>query len=626
MCGICGIYNFNKEKRADQATIKRMCDILKHRGPDDEGYYFSENIGLGHRRLSVIDIEGGHQPMSNEDNTIWIIQNGEIYNYLELRNKLVSEGHTFKTRSDTEVILHLYEKLGFDCVDELNGMFAFAIWDARKRILFLARDRLGIKPLYYYIDNEKLIFASEIKAILEESSLKAKVNQEGLRDYLTFQFCLGEKTLFKDIKKLLPGHKIIISNKKIKIKKYWDLDFTIDTQHKKDYFVDKLKMLIEGAVRLRLRSDVPIGVHLSGGIDSTTVCCIASSLCNNQLKTFTGGFNDGKAFNETHYARVVSKFSQTSYHEVFPTPSDFIKNFNRMIYFLDEPAAGPGVFPQYFVSRLAKQNVKVVLGGQGGDEIFGGYSRYLIAYFEECIRGAIFGTQERAEFVATFESILPNLPQLVGYEPLLQYFWQEGLFEDMDRRYFRLIRKDVGIKDLISRKAFNTNGDYHPLKTFQGLFNRPGLSSLVNKMLNFDMKTLLPALLQVEDRTSMAASLESRVPLLDHRIAELAASLPPVIKYKGGQAKYILKQAVKNIIPKEILDRKDKMGFPVPLSQWYKGPLKNFVKDILLDDKTRKRGIFKTANIEKYLATERRYGRKIWGLLCLEVWFRTFID
>ena len=624
MCGICGIYHFNKEKRVDPLTINKMCDVLKHRGPDDQGTYFSANIGLGHRRLSIIDIEGGHQPMSNEDDTVWIIQNGEIYNYLELRSGLVSEGHKFKTHSDTEVILHLYEKLGFDCLDELNGMFAFAIWDARKRILFLARDRLGIKPLYYYLDKEKIIFASEIKALLQESSLKAKANQEALRDYLTFQFCLGDKTLFKDIKKLLPGHRLIISNKNIKVKKYWDLNFNVDTHHQEDYFVDKLKFLIEDAVRLRLRSDVPVGAHLSGGIDSSTVCCIASSLLNSQLKTFTGAFKEGTAFNETRYARLTSKFSKTSYHEAFPTSTDFINNFAKIIYSLDEPVAGPGVFPQYFVSKLAKKNVKVVLGGQGGDELFGGYTRYLIAYFEECIRGAIFGTQDRAKFVATFQSILPNLPQIAGYEPLLKYFWQEGLFEDMDKRYFRLIRKDVGIEDLISPELIN--GNYHPLKTFQTLFNRSGLDSLVNKMTHFDIKTLLPALLQVEDRTSMAASLESRVPLLDHRIVEFAAKLAPTIKYKGGQSKYILKQAVKNVIPQEILDRKDKMGFPVPLSRWYGGPLEKFLKDILLDEKTKRRGIFQTENIEQYLTTEREYGRKIWGMLCLEMWFRTFID
>jgi len=624
MCGICGIYNFNREDSVKRITLKSISDTMKHRGPDDEGYYVDKNMGLGHKRLSIIDIQGGHQPMSNEDDTIWIVQNGEIYNYLELRSELSLQGHKFKTHSDTEVIIHLYERYGIACLNKLNGMFAFCLWDKKKRILFLARDRFGIKPLYYYLDDDTFIFASEIKAILKK--IKPELNQESLNDYLTFQFCLGDKTLFKGIKKLLPGHRMVIKGRKLITDKYWKLDFNINSSHNEEFFSDRLKVLLEDAVRLTLRSDVPIGAHLSGGLDSSTIVCYASSLLNSRLKTFTGAFRVGKEFDETSYARIISRFANTIHQEIFLRPSDFIKSFQELIYFLDEPVAGPGAFPQYFVSKLASKNVKVVLGGQGGDEAFGGYIRYLIAYFEECIRGAIFQTQDRKKFVVTFESILPNLPQLKEYIPLLQYFWQDGLFGDMDKRYLRLIRKDIEIKELICRDVFKSKSNYSSFGAFCEVFNRPNLNSLINKMTNFDIETLLPALLQVEDRTSMAVSLESRVPLLDHRIVELVASIPPTIKYKGGQSKYIFRQAVKNIVPQEILNRKDKMGFPVPLSQWYKGPLKEFVKDILLGRTTRKRGIYNTAKMQKLIDSERTFGRAIWGLLCLEMWFREFLD
>ncbi len=312
--------------------------------------------------------------MSNEDGTIWIVQNGEIYNYLELREELSVEGHHFKTNSDTEVILHLYEKYGTDCTDKLNGMFAFAIWDNNKKVLFISRDRFGVKPLYYYIDKKRFVFASEIKAILSADNLKAHLNPEGLNDYLAFQFCIGDKTFFQGIKKLLPGHKLIIENKEVKIKKYWDLDFTIDTRHKEGYFTQKLKTLIENAVSINLRSDVSVGAHLSGGMDSSAIVCCASSFLNTQLKTFTGAFKEGKEFDETRYARIVSRFRKTLHHEIFINPGDFIKSFHKIIYFLDEPVAGPGVLPQYFVSKLASKQVKVVLGGQGGDEILGSYS------------------------------------------------------------------------------------------------------------------------------------------------------------------------------------------------------------------------------------------------------------
>jgi asparagine synthase (glutamine-hydrolysing) len=395
---------------------------MRHRGPDDEGFYLDGNIGLGHQRLSVIDLSPlGRQPMTNEDDRLWIVYNGEIYNYLELRQQLAGRGHHFRSHSDTEVILHLYEEEGPACVHRLNGMFAFAIWNRHERTLFAARDRFGIKPFYYSFLGDTFVFASEIKALFQIEAWRPELNPDGLADYLTFQFCLGDKTLFRNVHKLLPGHSLLLKpDGTLDVQKYWDLDFTIDTDHTEEYFEHQLLRLLEDAVRIQLRADVPVGAHLSGGLDSSTVTCLASSLLDSSIHTFSGGFREAPEYDETPYARIVARQIGTQHHEVFPTADDFIEVMPQLIYHMDEPAAGPGLFPQFFVSELASRYVKVVLGGQGGDEIFGGYTRYLIAYLEECIRGGIEGTQEDQKYVVTFESILPNLTQLQGYQPLLR--------------------------------------------------------------------------------------------------------------------------------------------------------------------------------------------------------------
>lgn len=609
-------------------VLKQMARTMRHRGPDDEGFYVDGNLGLGHQRLSIIDLSPvGRQPMCNEDETVWIVCNGEIYNYLELRAELTEKGHIFRSQSDTEVILHLYEDEGFDCVSRLNGMFAFAIWNSRKKVLFAARDHFGIKPFYYSLKNECFVFASEIKALLQTDLVQPVVNPEGILDYLTFQFCLDEKTLFKDIFKLPPGHILILKpNGSLQLKKYWDLDFTIDTDSTEKYFEERLGELLENSIRIQLRADVPIGAHLSGGLDSSTTACLAASIRGTQIKTFCGGFEDGHQFDETPYARTVAKHIESDHYEVFPTAADFIESMPRLIYYMDEPVAGPGLFPQYFVSKLASRHVKVVLGGQGGDEIFGGYTRYLIAYLEECIKGGISGTQEAHKYVVSFESILPNLLQLQGYEPLLRHFWKDGLFEDEARRYFRLIDRRDSNQGFISEDFLAKNRGYDSFEKYCDLFRSTDCRSLINKMTRFDMKTLLPALLHVEDRTSMAVSLESRVPLLDRRIVDLVASMPPMIKYKGGRSKYIFRQVVRNIVPYEIYDRTDKMGFPVPLKEWFSGPLKDFMYDILLSKKTCERGIFRKEALSELLISKQPYGRALWGALNLEFWFRTFID
>jgi len=629
MCGICGIYYLERERLVSETGLRTMARTMCHRGPDDEGFHLDGNLGLGHQRLSIIDLSPlGRQPMSNEDDNLWIVCNGEIYNYLELRQQLVARGHRFRSHSDTEVILHLYEDEGPECVNRLNGMFAFAIWDARARTLFAARDHFGIKPFYYTLSDRCLLFASEIKALFQTELIQPRLNPAGLADYLTFQFCLGEKTLFESVHRLLPGHTLLLKpDGTLRVDKYWDLDFTIDTDHTEHYFEHRLLRLLEDAVRLQLRSDVPVGAHLSGGLDSSTVTCMASSLLGASIKTFSGGFKDGLQYDETMYARLVAQHVGTEHHEVFPTADDFVEIMPQLMYHMDEPAAGPGLFPQFFVSKLASEHVKVILGGQGGDETFGGYTRYLIAYLEQCLKGGIEGTQEDQKYVVTFESVLPNLRQLQGYEPLLRYFWREGLFEPEDRRYFRLIDRSNSTRDLINGDSLPDKREYDPYEAYRELFYSAGCRSLINKMTWFDMKTLLPALLHVEDRTSMAVSLESRVPLLDHRIAELVASMPPMIKYKGGRSKHIFRQVVRHIVPPEVYNRTDKMGFPVPLSEWYRQePVREFVRQVLLGGQARRRGLIQTGRVEALLDSERPYGRGIWGLLCLELWMRTFFD
>lgn len=633
MCGLVGIVGEQFTKDEGLLCVEQMRRTIMHRGPDDTGIYLDTDnlpVILGHCRLAIIDPKHGRQPMTTDDGMVTVVFNGAIYNYLELRRELIIRGHCIHTYSDTEVILHAYSEWGVACVEKFNGMFAFAIWDKRQNKLFCARDRLGIKPFYYYFDGHSLVFASEIKAILAKGSVPVSLNYHALQDYLTFQFCLGDKTLFSNIKKLEPGCWLLVDLKNntinLKIHCYWDIQYDIDSKHDQAYFVDQLSTLLKDSVRLQLRSDVPLGSHLSGGLDSSTVTCIATSLLGDtHFDTFTGGFREGNQFDETGYAQLVSKMTKTTYHEIYPSAEDFIGILPKLIYFMDEPVAGPGLFPQYYVSKLAAEHVKVVLGGQGGDEVFIGYVRYLVAYLEECLRGAIDQTADQEKYAVSLAAIIPNLPVLQTYKPMLRHFWREDLFETADRRYFRLIDRSGGMRCLVDRDVFDI--PYSSFESFQQIFNRDGLHSLINRMTYFDLKASLPALLHVEDRTSMAVSLESRVPLLDYRIVELMARIPPNIKFAGGRLKHLFKEVVQHSIPTEIFKRKDKMGFPVPLNQWLLGgKVREFVADILLSDRARQRGLYNSSMVEQTINHESQFGRVVWGLLCLELWHRAFID
>ena len=554
---------------------------------------------------------------------------GQFITILELRRLLIQYGHPIHSYSDTEVLLYAYREWGEACVDHLLGMFAFAIWDRQNRKLFCARDRIGIKPFYYFFDEHQFIFASEIKAILAEGSVRAEVNNTGLMDYLTFQFCLGEKTLFNKIVTLQPGHTLTINllheRLKMRVKQYWDVSYDIDTDHDEAWFIDNLAGLIDDSINMHLRSDVPLGAHLSGGLDSSVVVSHAARfLPSEHLKTFTGAFSNGPKYDETSYARLVAEATGSEYNEIYIPGDEFSRILPKLIYIMDEPVAGPGLIPQYYVSALAAQKVKVVLGGQGGDEIFIGYARYMVAYLEKSLFGAIHQTANEGQYAVSLQSLVPNLPLLQSYKPMLQKFWSKGMFDSSDKRYFNLIDRSEQMTSLFSEHVFNN--DYSPFAAFQQIFNREGLYSLINQMTYFDLKASLPALLHVEDRTSMAASIESRVPLLDHRIVEFMARIPPNIKFSGGRMKHLFKEAVSNTVPPAILQRKDKMGFPTPLTEWINGVAREFVCDTLLSDRARQRGLFNVDMLESVIQSENEFGRVVWGLLCLELWHKIYID
>lgn len=630
MCGIFGIAGLG-QGGVGNPRIQHAMRVMAHRGPDDEGVMIDEAGGvvLAHRRLAIIDPQHGKQPMSTEDGLLTVVFNGEIYNYLDLRRELISKGHKICSYSDTEVLLYAYREWGDACVHRFLGMFAFAIWDKARRRIFCARDRIGIKPFYYQFDGHTFAFASEIKALLDPKTGRGECDPTAFQDYLTFQFCLGDKTLFQGIRKIEPGFVAVVQLEGERLNfrtwRYWDVSYEIDEGHNESWFINHLAGLVEDAVRIHLRSDVPLGAHLSGGLDSSTVVCKAAELLEGErIKTFTGAFSEGPQFDETGYAKAVAEFAGTEYHEIYIPGAELPEVLPRLMYYMDEPLAGPGVIPQYYVSMLAAQHVKVVLGGQGGDELFIGYARYMVGYLEKCLAGAIFETAHQSRYAVTLESIVPNLPVLQGYVPMLQGLWRDGLFDAPDRRYFKLIDRSEGMSHLFSPEVFGRG--YSPFESFQGIFNRDGLHSLINQMTYFDLKGSLPALLHVEDRTSMAASIESRVPLLDHRLVEFMARIPPNIKFAGGRMKHVFREAIRNVVPQVVFDRKDKMGFPTPLAQWTKGVARDFVRDTLLSERARQRGVYNVPEIERAIDNEREFGRVVWGLLCLEIWHLIFID
>ena len=627
MCGISGIVASEpKGVETLKAYLKVMNTLQAHRGPDDEGIWVDEQgkSGFGHRRLTIIDLsDAAAQPMLSDSGLV-ITYNGEIYNYKELRLELGVEA--FRTVSDTEVILRAYEKWGEGCVDHFRGMFAFAIWDQKNQRLFCARDRFGIKPFYYTTNSEGFFFASEMKALLPFVR-EIATNYSGLKDYLAFQFTLGGKTLFRDIEQLMPGHTLSLSHENIRIQKYWEIHYHLDWYHTKKYFQEEVRNLLFDSVRVHLRSDVPVGSYLSGGLDSGIVASLARRIQKEgDFHAFHGRVMDGIEYDEHEYAQAIADFRNMDLHERQITSEDFISMIRKVIYHLDTPVAGPGAFPQYVISKLVSERLKVVLGGTGGDEIFGGYVRYLISYFEQCIKGAIEGTMHSGRFVVTYESIIPNLASLRNYKPLLQEFWSEGLFEHRDKRYFRLVNRANGLSGEINWELLEP---YSAFETFKEIFwgSNVESESYFDSMTHFDFKTLLPALLQVEDRVSMAHGLESRVPILDHPLVEFAATIPSNIKFENGDLKHLLKTSFMQDLPERVLQRTNKMGFPVPLSEWMQGNLKDFIMGIFCNRSAGKREYLNPRfDIQTLILGEGKFTRKVWGLLSLELWHQEFHD
>ncbi|MCA9842499.1 MAG: asparagine synthase (glutamine-hydrolyzing) [Cyanobacteria bacterium HKST-UBA03] len=639
MCGIAGFLSKTPLHRSvADFVLHDLNERQKHRGPDGHGFWVNDEeaptVGFGHVRLSIVDLDHGAQPMADPATNHVVCYNGEIYNYIELRQELGE--HRFTTASDTEVILKAYETWGPACVEKFRGMFAFALWDAQKQKLFIARDRFGIKPFYFTIQRENggvFLFASELKTLVPYCK-DFKINLDSLRDYFTFQFCLGYKTLADGVNKLMPAHcGYVDRNLNLDFWKYWEVEYDLDWNHTDAYFKRAVRETLHDSVGVHLRADVEVGAYVSGGIDSSLVASMAyeqlEKTGQDRFQAFVGKFTEPEGFDESQYAQALADERGMILHQIPIGEQDFVDQIAKVIYHLDEPLAGPGSFPQFMVSKTVRQHLKVVLGGQGGDEIFGGYTRYLIAYFEQCIKGAIDGTISNGNYIVTYESIIPALRSLKRYQPLLQEFWSEGIFEDdRDKRYFRLVNRSNTFGGSVDWGIFNGTTS---LDEFRQIFwgKNVGKESYFDSMTHFDFKTLLPALLQVEDRMSMAHSIESRVPFLDHHVVELAASIPSNIKFKDGELKRLLRIGLDDYIPDAILNRKDKMGFPVPLPHWLKqgGAAHDFVMDTFKSKAAQNRFYFsKDFDVEQVIATSGAYSRNLWAFLSLELWQQQFLD
>jgi len=620
MCGICGVVKFERDNSIDRAVLGRMCDVITYRGPDDQGIYVGPGIGLGMRRLSIIDLSTGRQPVHNEDQSVWVVFNGEIYNFKELRKDLEKKGHRFYTSTDTEVIVHLYEEYGEGCVRYLRGMFAFALWDEMRQKLVLARDRLGIKPLYYYLSPRVFLFGSEIKSILQYPEIEREINLQALNSFLTHLYIPDPETIFKGIKKLPPAHILVVKNGAASIKRYWDLDFEPDLRKSEDEFCEILQAKIEESVKQHLVSDVPLGAFLSGGIDSSTIVAMMERQMGRPVKTFSIGFDDPD-YDELRYARKVARHLGTEHYELVVKP-DVIQILEDLVWHFDEPFADSSAIPTYMVSKLAREHVKVVLSGDGGDELFAGYDRYLPNLRRS--RFSILPDPFKNWVLKPLSDRMPdgmkgrNFLSDISLHPAEMYVNSVSYFRPGDKE--RLYSADLKL-------ALGELGTYD---SFHGYFEETPSKDFLTQLLYLDTKTYLPGdILTKVDRMSMAHSLEVRVPFLDHELVELAATMPSRMKLQGSITKYILKKAMSNVLPNEILDR-TKQGFAVPIGRWFNTQLKILLRDVLLDSKSMERGYFSSAFIEQALKNDvdgkSRQINQLWALFVLELWYRKYMD
>jgi asparagine synthase (glutamine-hydrolysing) len=625
MCGVCGIYEYKTHKPVDQQCLAGMLSVLHHRGPDDAGVFFDKDVALAMRRLSIIDLDGGKQPISNEDGSITTVFNGEIYNYQSLQEELEGRGHRLRTASDTEVIVHLYEDLGEECVQHLRGMFGFALWDAPKRRLLLARDRLGIKPLYYTQAGGRLIFGSEIKAILQHPSVQALLNHEGLNNFLSLKYVPAPQTMFQGIHALPPGHLLTCDENGVKVCCYWDLSFA---NHRNGHiseetYAEQLEALLRESVKLHLTSDVPFGAFLSGGVDSSTIVALMSQFLSGPVKTYSVGFEGhGEKFSELPYARLVAKQFKTDHHEVFIRPSHLVDLAQKVVWHLDQPLAEHATLANYMVAELASRDVKMVLTGEGGDELFAGYARYsgerLSPFFQRIPKAA-------KSLALAASSHLPGLRR----QKLALYALSQPGEATRFVNWFPLFNSEMK-EALLSKDLKDSLRGYDADSVFGQHLASTDASEPLNRMLYVDTKLWLPDLLLARgDKMSMAVSLEARVPLLDHKLVEFAATLPENLKVKGLVRKYLLKKVSRRWLPREIIDRK-KQGFPMPSALWLRNEARSFVRDVLSPSALRRRGLFDPIFVEKLIEQHENgfadHGALLWGLMSIELWQRVFMD
>lgn len=611
----------------DTGVLARMRDVMVHRGPDDEGIFVDRNVGLGHRRLSIVDLAGGSQPMLNGDGSCVIVYNGEVYDHADHRQDLIERGYSYRSTSDTETILHLYEEFGAACVDRLRGMFAFAVWNKRTEELFVARDRFGVKPLYYVHDEDgSFYFASEIKSLLEAGAIKARLNYEALPDQLANHGTSDEETLFAGVRRLLPGHFLIWKEGKLTIKQYWDLEFEPkEVGAGEAESVAEWYELFRESVRLRLMSDVPLGMFLSGGIDSSAIAAVMAELVDERIKTFSVGFKEREG-NEFEFARQVARKFNTDHHEITITPDEFFAELPRLVWHEDEPLGFEASVPLYFVSKLAAEHVKVVLTGEGSDETLAGYGRYrkalaLLEYGEkyesltpQLVRGAL-------------RSGVAALPNVLNRKLSRTFLSRDSDIESLYFDNFAIFGKERQ-DGLFTADTAERIGEKIPYAGLSEWLEKAGAESLLDRLLYVDIKTYLHELLMKQDQMSMAASIESRVPFLDHKLVEFTSRLPEKFKLRGRDTKWILRKAMAGILPPEILER-PKMGFPVPLGNWLRGPFRHLISDHLLSERSLARGIFNEDAIRRLVAAHDRgedHTSRIFRLMNIEIWHRIFID